>query len=174
MVKTLTVLAYILGGPGHAANALTLESPAFHDKGVIPMRYTCRGRNEMLPLRWHGVPFGTHSLVLVMTDRDAPREKKYVWELYNIPPKQKHISGGDRLYRGEHYALNSMHTARYQSVCPPKGKTHHYELTLYALNVHLYFGDQDIDAKHLLRVVRPHILSTAKLNGIFPAAKRGA
>jgi Phosphatidylethanolamine-binding protein len=56
---------------GSAAMAMTLNSPAFHQNGHIPSKYTCEGQDISPPLAWDGVPNGAKSLVLIVDDPDA-------------------------------------------------------------------------------------------------------
>ena len=53
-------------------NQFELKSPAFTDGGALPKKYTIDGEKVSPPLEWANAPEGTRSLVLVMTDSDAP------------------------------------------------------------------------------------------------------
>ena len=55
--------------------AMTLNSPAFHQNGQIPSKYTCEGEDVSPPLAWEGVPEGVKSLVLIIDDPDTPDPK---------------------------------------------------------------------------------------------------
>ncbi|MBV5341329.1 MAG: YbhB/YbcL family Raf kinase inhibitor-like protein, partial [Deltaproteobacteria bacterium] len=52
--------------------SLTISSPAFTEKAMIPATYTCDGLNISPPLRWTGIPPEAKSLVLIIDDPDAP------------------------------------------------------------------------------------------------------
>jgi Raf kinase inhibitor-like YbhB/YbcL family protein len=64
---------------------MKLSSQTFHDGGVVPGRcafavqaplsHLRLSENRNPELHWSGVPQGTHSLVLLCTDADAPAEK---------------------------------------------------------------------------------------------------
>jgi len=54
-----------------AVAAMTLESPAFADGGLIPDAHAQRGHDVSPPLAWRGVPEGTVSLALVVRDLDS-------------------------------------------------------------------------------------------------------
>ena len=74
---------------GTATMAMTLNSPAFHQNGHIPSKYTCEGQDISPPLAWVGIPTGAKSLVLIVDDPDAPdpNAPKTVWVhwvVYNI------------------------------------------------------------------------------------------
>src|SRR6516164_9817652 len=101
---------------GSAAMAMTLNSPAFHQNGQIPSKYTCEGEDVSPPLAWEGVPEGVKSLVLIIDDPDAPDPKapKMVWVhwvVYNIPPDTKSLhenAGKARLPQGALLGLNDF------------------------------------------------------------------
>jgi phosphatidylethanolamine-binding protein (PEBP) family uncharacterized protein len=50
----------------NAKPSLELTSPAFSDKGTLPVEFTCEGEGISPPLSWSGVPDGTQSLVMIM------------------------------------------------------------------------------------------------------------
>ena len=60
---------------------LQVSSAAFEPGGEIPAQYSCQGANLSPPLEWSGVPEGTQSLALVVSDllhtrpTSAPRTK---------------------------------------------------------------------------------------------------
>lgn len=116
---------------------LTLTSPAFEDRGLIPSRYTCDGENINPELHISGVPEGAESLVLVMDDPDIPDsvkkslgiEKFDHWVLYSIPPDTEVIPEGAQL--GSE-GLTSRGEPGYVGSCPPD-REHRYFFRLYAL-----------------------------------------
>src|SRR6266850_4703674 len=72
------------------AKVLKISSPAFKHEAAIPARYTCDGANVSPPLAWSGAPAAAKSLVLLVTDPDAPDPKApkttwVHWVLYNLP-----------------------------------------------------------------------------------------
>ena len=56
------------GGQG----AIAVTSLAFVDHGPLPVTYTADGDGRSPPLQWHGVPEGTHSIVVIVEDADSP------------------------------------------------------------------------------------------------------
>ncbi len=165
MVKTLAIIAYLFGNvQGHEA-PLQMASSAFQNDHAIPKRYTCRGRNISIPLRWRYIPPGTRSLAVIMTDEGAPKDRRYLWALYNIPPQQKWLRPNASLVRGEQYAMNSWGHVNYDGPCPTQGE-HRYVVRLYALNTRLYF-DKTINAAQLKDAMHNHIITTAKIEGWY-------
>src|SRR3974377_498703 len=106
---------------GHAAMALSLNSPAFQQSGHIPSKYTCEGEDISPPLAGEGVPDGAKSLVLIIDDPDAPDPKapKMVWVhwvVYNMPVDIKSLpenAGKGRLPQGALLGLNDFNKTGY-------------------------------------------------------------
>lgn len=53
-------------------SGLALTSASFTDDGVIPLEFSCTDRGLSPALAWTGVPADAVSLVLIMSDPDAP------------------------------------------------------------------------------------------------------
>jgi hypothetical protein len=51
---------------------IEVQSDAFSADGSIPVQYTADGLGYSPPLRWHGVPATTASIVLIVEDADSP------------------------------------------------------------------------------------------------------
>jgi Raf kinase inhibitor-like YbhB/YbcL family protein len=117
----------------HLAAGFRLTSPAFRPGGPIPRAFTCDGRDISLPLRWSGAPLRARELILVMRDPDAPSGDFVHWALAGIRP-----GGGTAFAAGGVRGLvipgrNSYGSLGYRGPCPPRGRPHHYVLTLTAL-----------------------------------------
>ena len=67
---------------------ITVRSSAFADKGAIPSKYTCDGRNVNPPLDFAGIPAHAKSLVLIIDDPHAPAGTWLHWLVWNIPVTQ--------------------------------------------------------------------------------------
>lgn len=118
---------------------------------------TCGGKNLTPVLKWDGVPKSTKSLAIVLHDPDAPVKGGWIhWIIYNIPPSTKSI-GGDQylmhLPEGTIVAKNSFGETGYGGPCPPPGKIHNYNMTVFALNKKL---DADLknDPRALLKAIQ--------------------
>jgi Raf kinase inhibitor-like YbhB/YbcL family protein len=112
------------------AGFFVLSSAAFSPGGTLPTPYTCDGAGNPPPLTWSDIPNGTVELVLALSDPDAGG---YVhWMVAGIPPTAVGMASG-KLPPGAVVLANSKGTHAYTPPCPPKGETHSYEFTLYAL-----------------------------------------
>ncbi len=107
------------------ARGFRLYSSAFRNGGKIPARYTCDGLDVSIPLAWSGVPANARELVLIMRDPDAPSGNFVHWAVAGITPTARLPFGIE--------GRNSFGTLGYRGPCPPRGKTHHYVITLNAL-----------------------------------------
>ncbi len=126
----------LIGGPGAVGadvpNTITVTSPAFHDQGQIPTRYTCFGPGLSPPIHWSGVPTGTRALALVVDDAGAPVKPYVYWLVFDISPQTTEFQEG-ALPPGALQAQATNGKARYHAPCPRSG-THTYRFTVYAMN----------------------------------------
>lgn len=111
---------------------MQLTSSAFEHNGLIPKEYTCQGRNVNPPLAISEVPAEAKSLVLVLTDPDAPRGTFIHWTVWNIDPTTTEIAE-DSVPAGAVEGATSKGEPGYIGPCPPDGE-HRYRFLLIALD----------------------------------------
>lgn len=147
-----------------------LQSTAFKDNKLIPVKYSCDGQNISPPLYWKNVPNNTKSFILIMENPDASHGTCYHWIIYNIPRECKDLEEGIKtssLPIPAQLASNNWHHKNYQGPCPPQGEEHHYHFKLYALKSFIEH-DQDISTKtHIERVIDKFSLGRAVLIGKY-------
>jgi len=152
---------------------MTITSPAFSHNDEIPVQFTCDGHDESPPLNWSGVSKDTKSLVLIVSDPDAPDpaapKMTWVhWVLYNLPPATtglaKGISGAD-LPPGTRERINDWKRTGYGGPCPPIGR-HRYFFKLYAMDTILPDLGKPTRVQ-LEKVMQTHILEQAELIGTY-------
>jgi hypothetical protein len=118
--------------------SLELKSSAFDQGDMIPDRYTCDGENISPPLVWKGVPEGTESLALIMEDIDSVQGIWSHWVLVNIPPDvhllPEGVPAAATLLEGRIQGQNDFEEIGYGGPCPSDGRSHRYEIRLFALN----------------------------------------
>lgn len=147
-----------------AAGSVRLESPAFHDGGNVPRKYTCDGSGVSPPLRWTGVPPGTRELALLVEDPDADRFVH--WSLLAIPAGTTSIAEG-RVPRGAVQTVNGFGDKGWGGPCPPEGKSpHRYVFALYALGKRLGL-DSDASADAVREKVADAALARGTLTGRY-------
>jgi hypothetical protein len=109
--------------------ALVLTSPAFHQGGTIPKRYTCDGANVSPALRWTAPPAHTAFFSLTVFDPDAPGGGFLHWHIAHVPATARGLPAGSHLG-----GPNGAGGKGWTGPCPPAGPPHHYRFTLRALD----------------------------------------
>jgi Raf kinase inhibitor-like YbhB/YbcL family protein len=146
-----------------AARSITVTSPAFHDGGTIPKRFTCDGEGGSPALRWSGVPGGARELVLVVEDPDADRFVH--WTVLGIPAKAIGIPEG-RVPAGAVETENSFGKPGWGGPCPPEGDdAHHYVFSLYATDAPLGLG-KEASPDDVRAALSEHALARGTLTGL--------
>jgi Raf kinase inhibitor-like YbhB/YbcL family protein len=147
-----------------------LSSPAFENDGVLPDRYSCVGENVSPELNWGDPPEGTHSMVLIFDDPDAPGGSWVHWVVYNLPPEARGlpeaVAPNEEVPGGGVQGANSWGTTLYGGSCPPEGANHRYVFFLYALDTELAF-ENNPNKKAVLAAMDGHILVQTELYANF-------
>lgn len=119
----------VLGTPpvGSAEGVLALGSSAFLPGTAIPAPYSCDGDGLSPPLSWTGVPAGTVELALTVLDPDAAGQPFVHWVLAGMDPVVTGLGEGG-------IPESVVEVAPWTGPCPPRGETHDYVFTLYALS----------------------------------------
>lgn len=157
--RWLIVLGFVLSGwmaagwSQHRAGAVgraprfVLRSSAFADGAQLPKKFTADGADISPPLSWSRPPAGTRSLLIIMSDPDAPGPMPFLhWVVFNIPPTarslpahlppHKHVAG----VHGARQGKNSFGGRGYGGPAPPPGPAHHYRIEIYALKRKLAYA----------------------------------
>ncbi|GMQ78093.1 MAG: YbhB/YbcL family Raf kinase inhibitor-like protein [Anaerolineae bacterium] len=149
--------------------SIKLNSEAFDDGGLIPVKYTCDGEDISPSLSWSELPDGTSSLALIMDDPDAPGGIWVHWILYNLPPStdrlDENMARSADVPGGGSQGSNSWNRLGYGGPCPPSG-THRYIFRLYALDtvLDLVSGAEKTD---LFQAMEGHVLDQGQLLGLY-------
>ncbi|HTV55722.1 MAG TPA: YbhB/YbcL family Raf kinase inhibitor-like protein [Terriglobia bacterium] len=153
-----------------ARGAFQVYSTAFRSGGFIPQKYTCGGDNASPALSWREVPAGAKSLVLILSDPDAPGGTWIHWLVYNLSANARQLPEGlskaGDIKGGGKQGTNSFQDVGYGGPCPPPGDPHHYHFTLYALNVRLAL-QAGASLDQVDRAMKGHIIGKADLVGLY-------
>lgn len=156
-----------------ASPLIRLESPAFFDGGSIPARFTADGPGVSPPLVWRGAPPGTHSLVLIVEDPDAPAREPLTHLLaFDLAPGLMAVDEGafpSPDHDGDESDLgrNAFRKAAWLPPDPPTGHgQHHYVFQLFALNRRLSF-ERPPSRSELTDAMRGHVLAKGVLAGVY-------
>ena len=145
---------------------LTLRSPAFSSQGLIPINYSCAGANVSPPLSWHGVaPSGTQSWAGVMRDLDVKSAPWVQWSVTGIATRTRSIAAG-QVPQGSVTNPASNGTVGFVGVCPPQGKTHHYEFTVFAMSKPVTFATS-VKVTEALQAIKGASVGSVTLTGRF-------
>jgi len=148
---------------------IKIESSAFKEGGMIPVKYTCDGEDVSPPLKWGDLPTGTKSIALICDDPDAPVGTWVHWVLYNLPPNDRalpeNIPPKKTLENGAVHGTNDFKRPGYGGPCPPGG-THRYFFKIYALDKTIGLAPGAGKAQ-LLKAMEGHILDSGELMGKY-------
>jgi Raf kinase inhibitor-like YbhB/YbcL family protein len=131
------------GGPdldgGGVRATMSLQSSALRDGAAIPPSYRCADDDhlgESPPLAWSAGPAGTAAYAVTVVDTDA--NGFLHWGLLDLPATTTSLaagfSPGGALPAGVREARNGYGRTGYGGPCPPTGQTHHYVVTVWALD----------------------------------------
>lgn len=139
---------------------MRLETPLAADP--IPTRYTCDGSDVSPGIAVVGAPSGTVALVVYLEDPDAPGGEFLHWLAWNVPYASVLSEGGvsGTLER------NGFGKRAYGGPCPPKGQTHRYVLTVFALGAMLSSPPPASSAAFAARDASV-IIAEAQVNGTY-------
>lgn len=149
---------------------LSVSSSAFAEGEVIPGRYTCQGQDVSPALTWSEPPAGTQSLALIVDDPDAPVGVFTHWVIFNIPagsdglPEAVPVQA--ELPDGALQGRNDFGRTGYAGPCPPPGRPHRYQFTVYALDSSLDLR-AGVSKKEVLDVMQGHVLAQGELSGSY-------
>jgi len=161
----------------HAAG-FTLTSPDVHAGQTVAMTYVyggCSGKNVSPALHWKDAPEGTRSFVVTLYDPDAPTGGGWWhWVVANIPASVHGLptGAGDPNGKGmPKHALelrNDFGANAYGGPCPPKGDPpHHYQFTVYALDVDKLPVKGTTPPDQLGFMVHMHMLAKATFTALY-------
>jgi hypothetical protein len=172
----IIVLAAILVLATGSAHAMQLSSPAFANGGRLALAQVnnrCGGSNRSPVLEWTGAPPGAHSYALTLFDPDAGGGRGFWhWLVFGIPASATALpegaGGGTGLPQGAMQVVNDFGEAAYGGACPPPGSgVHHYEFTLYALDIATVPSGELMKSGDLVAYLKAHALAAAQLVGIY-------
>ncbi|HBF42467.1 MAG TPA: YbhB/YbcL family Raf kinase inhibitor-like protein [Desulfobacteraceae bacterium] len=148
---------------------IIISSPAFKHGGMIPIEYTCDGKDISPKLEWGKVAGGTKSIALICDDPDAPMKTWIHWVLFNLPPEtrglQKDVPPVKTLDNGARNGINDFRKLGYGGPCPPT-ETHRYFFKIYALDIQIDLPAGATKAQ-LMDAMEGHILSEGQLIGKY-------
>ncbi len=176
-VVTSGVLAQAPATPSPAKPRLALTTTAFEDGGIVPVKYSQAAEGGAISpnLTWSGVPDGTVSFTVVVTDPDTAPGKSINevlhWMMFNIPGTARELPDGvpaqAQLPDGSIQLPNQSKKIGYLGMgAPGPGPYHHYTWSIYALDTKLTLGP-DATQTDVMKAMDGHILMKGVLVGRF-------
>lgn len=151
---------------------MKISSKSFKHLDTLPKTHVFNGLNaggdNISPdLLWEDFPSNTKSFALVCHDPDAPKENGwYHWLVINIPKEINSFLEGEKIKYKE--LLTDFLKTGYDGAAPPVGHgIHHYNFTIYALDVE----ELDIDTNTLPKksedIIKSHALDFATITATY-------
>ena len=168
----------LLAGTASAADIFTLSSSTFKDGAMMPKKVSgdikanpnCVGQNVSPQFSWTGVPAGTTSFALVMTDPDGRGTGVDHWIAYGIPASVTGFAEGETSKPSDKYiggtGTAKLHT--YIGPCtPPNTTPHHYTFILIATDLDPKALPAGITRLELFDKLQGHVKGSTGLVGLF-------
>ncbi|RBP98383.1 YbhB/YbcL family Raf kinase inhibitor-like protein [Bifidobacterium aemilianum] len=149
---------------------LEISSEAIDSHGRFKPEFTGRGENRSPAFHLQGLVPEARTLAIVLEDLTHPIFGSMThWLAWNIPAHQEVKGGiepgsrnvGSGIVQGLGYGWH-----RYRGPKPPRGSSHNYRFTIYALDAELTLSPWH-RAKGLLTAAAPHILQEASIDARF-------
>ncbi|MGH8079088.1 MAG: YbhB/YbcL family Raf kinase inhibitor-like protein [Lysobacter sp.] len=174
--RRLMPFALLLLAPFAQAADFTLESPDVHDGATIDPAFVlngagCHGSNTSPRLTWANPPAGTRSFAVTVYDLDAPSGNGFWhWVVVNLPAKTALVDHGASQNGLPTEALqirNDYGRAAYSGPCPPAGKPHRYEFTVWALKIDKLKVEANAGGALVGFMIKQNALGQAKLTASY-------
>ncbi|MYV73042.1 YbhB/YbcL family Raf kinase inhibitor-like protein [Streptomyces sp. SID1046] len=160
----------IRSGVPASAERFTVTSPDVRDGEALPAdtwadAFGCTGDNRQIRLSWSGAPEATRSYAITMFDPDAPTGAGFWhWLVWDIPGG--HTNVDPQLPAGAITGTGDSGKAGYLGPCPPSDDlTHHYEITVYALDIPTLGIPASTPPTVAAFTMSGHILGYARITG---------
>lgn len=131
------------------------------------------GHNISPQLSWKGAPPGTQAYAVFAYDPDAPTGSGFWhWQLVNIPVEVTSLvtgagsSDSTAIPRGSQQMKNDYGSIGFGGACPPNGRTHRYQFTVYALSQKLDIPENASSAV-VGFMVNMHSLGSATIESLY-------
>ena len=172
----------LLGVNAATAQSLTLTSSDIKEGATIANEqvfkgFGCTGGNVSPALAWSNAPSGTKSFAVSIYDPDAPTGSGWWhWVVFNIPanvtslPKGAGDTKKSAMPKGAIQSRTDFGSDGYGGPCPPTGdKPHHYQITVFAVDVDKLPDAKDHSASAALVGfdLHFHTLAKATLTGLY-------
>lgn len=149
---------------------LEFDCVGMENGGKFPTENTGRGQNLSPEFVLKNLSPAAETIVITLEDLSHPVKNFTHWVIWDLPAAGR-IHGGIPA-GGQIPALGNARQGigygfhRYAGPKPPKGKRHIYRFTMYALDCRLGLNSFAMKGS-VLKKMRPHILQTGAVTGVF-------
>lgn len=154
-------------------SVFTLNSTELKNNDILPNAqvfkgFGCNGGNVSPQLSWINPPTNTRSYAIICHDPDAPRPNGwYHWLVVNIPINITSIKQNEKI-KGALETKTDFGSTGFGGACPPQGHgIHHYNFTVYALNVDKIDVKQDENPTEVEKKVLSHAIAKSTITGLY-------
>lgn len=149
---------------------LIIECTDFKNNDKFPVKYTGYGENISPEFIIDNLSSEAKTYIIILEDLDHPIKNFTHWIIWNIPsttivpgniPRGKIVSSLNNAVQGIAYGYH-----RYAGPKPPKGKTHKYCFTFYALDSYLNLSVFSTKSR-VLSKARSHIIQKGTLCSFY-------
>ena len=151
-------------------NNLRFECTGLTNGGCFPLDYTGRGKDLSPEFKILNLSPDAKSIIVILEDLSHPIKGFTHWVIWNIPDKSvipegiphgRSVSSLNGAKQGIGYGLH-----KYAGTKPPKGKTHKYRISIYAIDCLLNLSSFSTK-KNVLKAASNHIVQRGTLKGFF-------
>ncbi|MDD4203252.1 MAG: YbhB/YbcL family Raf kinase inhibitor-like protein [Candidatus Omnitrophica bacterium] len=150
--------------------AFEVFSKDFKDGEMLPENSGYGTGNISPEISWINVPLGSKSLVLIVSDPDAPNNDFVHWLIYNIPGQVSSIPANAPVVffndKSIKQGVNDFNDQRYSGPWPPTGSLHRYFFTLFALDIFIN-ASQGLKKEQLRKKLKGHVIGETQIMGTF-------
>jgi Raf kinase inhibitor-like YbhB/YbcL family protein len=168
--QTLAVDEAVAQGGGFQLPALLMESDAFEDGGIVPLKYAGRGENVQPGFTFSNAPESAESYAIIFHDIDVAlgggTDDVLHWIVWNIPASAGGIPEGGLPEGAVQGANIAGQNAYFGPGAPPGPRYHHYVFELYALDSTLDLPP-NAGRPELLEVMQGKVVAKAAYVGRF-------
>jgi len=162
-----------------------LIAPDIAQGGLIPGRFAESNRHSPA-LEWEGVPEGTKSFALAITDPDLPEEFNFPrsfahWLVHDIPPDTRQLPEGASMTAAMPAGAQELNSDFVTFKIPgfgrgyggpwPPDRAHRYVFTLYALKTRTLDLPRDADLAAFAAAVLPVTIDQTSFTATYGPAK---
>lgn len=177
--RTLLMMLSLLALSIPAQSLELVSSDIRHQK---PLNHThvfsgfgCEGKNQSPQLSWFGAPENTKSFAITAYDPDAPTGSGWWhWLVFDLPVNVSSLKrdagnpANPKLPMHARQGKSDYGQIGFGGACPPKGRSpHHYEFTVYALDVDKLEVPEDASAAYIGYMIQHHLIDQAQLVATF-------